>query len=298
MAIYRYLYGSMTTSGYGSLQDQFAWPHFVPNLERYFTWLVGSQTPFVLVGLAAVVAPWRRLWPYVRDRRFLVLSALFVVLMCVQYCGYLVFDDWLFLRFLLPIWPFLMLGMAGAVLAVARSRRPAAALAAGAAVIWLGVYDWRVSAWRGAFDTLRWHRQFVGVATVVREATGPDAIVYCMLHSGSLRFYAGRMTLRYNLLDADWLDRSVAWLDAHGAHAYAVLEDNELPEFREHFAGQARVSVLDRPVLVYRGVSNVWLFNLSSPPPAGSVPTVVQEIPPGQLRCLPPVPLSRPAFGR
>ena len=46
-------------------------------------------------------------------------------------------------------------------------------------------------------------------------------------HSGTVRYYAGRVTLRFDLLDPAWLDRAIAWLEARGHHPYILLEDWE-----------------------------------------------------------------------
>ena len=51
------LYGSPLSSGYGTLNDLYAWSHVGPNVRRYFAWLVFAQTPFALAGLAALLVP-------------------------------------------------------------------------------------------------------------------------------------------------------------------------------------------------------------------------------------------------
>ena len=49
------LYGSPLASGYGSLSVLFSVSHIVPNVERYGRWLVVSQTPLAVVGIAALL---------------------------------------------------------------------------------------------------------------------------------------------------------------------------------------------------------------------------------------------------
>ena len=49
-----------------------------------------------------------------------------------------------------------------------------------------------------------------------------------MQHSGSLRLYADRLTLRYDALDPLWLDRVVAYLQSIGRRPYYVLDGAEV----------------------------------------------------------------------
>ena len=92
-----------------------------------------------------------------------------------------------------------------------------------------------------------------------------------MQHSGSLRYYAGRMTLRYDWLNEAWLDRAVDWLNAHGSHPYFVLEEWEREIFKTRFAGKNRLGRLDlTPVFVYTGAGGpIYLYD-----PTRAEPTV------------------------
>ena len=68
-----------------------------------------------------------------------------------------------------------------------------------------------------------------------------------MQHSGSIRHYSGRPTLRYDSLDPEWLDRAIAHLRSAGYEPYLLLEKFEVPIFRERFAAQKSVALLDAP---------------------------------------------------
>jgi len=65
-----------------------------------------------------------------------------------------------------------------------------------------------------------------------------------VLHSGSVRYYSDRQTLRYDWLDAEWLDRAVQYLKRSGQEPYVLLESSELEEFREKFKTQKTVATL------------------------------------------------------
>ena len=87
--------------------------------------------------------------------------------------------------------------------------------------------------------------------------TEREAIVLSMQHSGSVRYYGARMSLRYDWLDPAWLDRSVAWLAARGHPVYALLDASEVGAVRDRFSGQTRAGGLTAPIGVYRGKETV-----------------------------------------
>jgi hypothetical protein len=50
-------------------------------------------------------------------------------------------------------------------------------------------------------------------------------------NAGPTRYYGGRATLRFDLLDEAWLDRAVAWLASQDRHPYVLLLlDPERPD--------------------------------------------------------------------
>jgi hypothetical protein len=83
-----------------------------------------------------------------------------------------------------------------------------------------------------------------------------------MMHSGSCRYYGGRLTLRYDLLDPKSLDTAVQWFNGQGIHPYALLDDFELGEFRRRFGSQVTVQSLAHAVFVYNSAPKVYLLDL------------------------------------
>ncbi len=53
LALQNAMYGGPLSSGYGSFSQLFSLDHLGPNLARYPRWLVETETPFILVALAA-----------------------------------------------------------------------------------------------------------------------------------------------------------------------------------------------------------------------------------------------------
>jgi hypothetical protein len=84
------------------------------------------------------------------------------------------------------------------------------------------------------------------------------------MHSGSIRYYSGRLILRWDYIPAEWLDRSLEFLSENGYHPYLLIDDWERPRFVERFAGHTRWGALDwPPVATYRGGIRADLFELT-----------------------------------
>jgi hypothetical protein len=286
------LYGSPLSSGYGTLDELYAWAHVIPNLRRYFAWFMFAETPVALVGLVALLLPTRRLWTAATDLRIVPILALFVALLWGQYLAYGVFDSWGFLRFLLPSWPLIMAGVAAMLLAASNawlSRLPRVAGHAAFALLIVLLGGWTFSiAIRGGVFNREVAAPEAPLGQLVRKHTVDNSVVLVWERSGTIRYYSGRTTLRYDFLDGDWLDRAVAWLRGRGVHVYAVLDPNHREQCLRRFAGQATVAALDRPVFVY-DPARTALYDLTTPPSPEQSFILYDRDPGGRPPCDPPV---------
>jgi hypothetical protein len=150
---------------------------------------------------------------------------------------------------------------------------------------------------RGVFDLWRHERRYPSVARLVRERTDGRSVLIALQHSGSLRYYAGRLTLRADMLEPDWLDRAVAWFTARGIRPYFLLDEGEVPWVRTRFAGQRTLNRFDvPPLVVYRGTTAVWLVDLG--PGGAGDPSRALEVRESydRLRSVPPAPFVPPRF--
>ncbi|HYN09648.1 MAG TPA: hypothetical protein VES67_19860 [Vicinamibacterales bacterium] len=283
-------YGSPWRSGYGALDQLFDPANVGPNLRAYTSWFAGVHTPVALAGVAALLVPARRLWRGLVDRGMVVAGALFVAGLVTIYLPYSVFDSESYLRFLLPAWPFVMLGLAHVLLlpigmvrwGSAVQRSIAIGVVAAAALI-LGLRGIQAAA-----DDRRTLQEkearYVTVATRLREISGDNAIVLAIQHSGSVRYYAGRMTLAFEALPPAWLDKAIAWMIERGMHPYAVLEDWEIRNLRSRYAGQASLALFDTPIVQH---ALVFVFDLKPDP---SAPVRTEVIDAADVSCRPPAP--------
>ena len=287
------LYGSPATSGYGSFDEQFALARVGVNLQHYLSWFAHAQTPVAFAGLAALVVPLRWIWPGLTDRRMLGIIVAFVAILWTQYVAYLEFDSWSYLRFLLPSWPFIMVGLGAVILgatnlAAGWMPRPTRALSAVVATIGLCMWTLSIAGTSEVFGQRQAAAHDAPIGQLVRQHTADNSVVLAFERSGSLRYYAGRTTLRYDFLDAAWLDRAVAWLTERGVHVYAVLDPAHEAAVRRRFAGQRTLDALDRPVVLYEP-NRTALFDLSTPPPPQQRLILVERDPGGRPACDPPV---------
>jgi hypothetical protein len=242
-----HLSGHPLVTGYGDAADFYAIGHVPQNLSGYVTWLADTHGWVVLAAPVAaawfVLAPWRGL-----GRPAVIWLALLWLLVVGSYLPFLVFGDWSFLRMLLPGFPFaLVLGTAAVVRLASLCSREWGALGAAALVAALCGLHVAVAQRAGVFDVSASQGRYRAVADHVAASTASDAIVLAHHHSGSIRLYAGRTTVRWDVLEPHWLDPLIEWCRLHGREVWLVLDVEEEDAFRRRFDGASTLAALDWP---------------------------------------------------
>jgi hypothetical protein len=249
------------------------------NIGRYGGWLAETQTPLVFAGLLALIAR-RTTW---------LLAAITIVVFAI-YALYIPFDAWWFLRLLLPCWPALCLGTVMVVRAAARLASRARAIEA-VAIVMIGLYTAFLANRLRVFPDNEGERRYATIAELVQKATEPSSMILASIHAGPLRYYAGRDTMRFDLLNEEWLDRAIAWLTEEGRHPYILIEDWERPIFEKRFAATSALGRLTlSPVLAYRAYQipgTVYLYDPSNPAATTTAPPPIRDPRP---RCPLPAP--------
>jgi hypothetical protein len=233
------MYGAPWRSGYGSLSLLFAWGHVLPNAARYFEWTTASHTPWLIAGLAAPCMA--------RHRGAALAGVLLVAATLGVYLPYVVFDDWWYIRFLLPAIAWLL--TMAAVVTVWLSDRLPTVLRAPTLIAFVALLaSWSVGEAdrRAAFRLQALERPFRDAGAAARHLPR-NAVVVTLRHSGSVRYYSGRPTVTWDTLDPPWLDGAVNFLTASGRPAFLLLEASEEPAFRTRFAGHSALASLDWP---------------------------------------------------
>lgn len=245
------MYGSPLASGYGRAGELFDISHVVPNLRRYPQWLFATHTPFLTLAIAAPVVM-RRATPLGGARAWLCLALAAVTVAC--YLPYRVFDDWWYIRFLLPSIPLLVLLSVIVLVAWLRRIAPRAHAALVALVVAsLAVWWVHVARERLAFTLRDLEHQFVEAGTYAADRLPEHAAVVTVKYSGSVYYYASRPTVLWDLLDPAWLEPALAYLRERGLVPYLVLATEEEPIFRARFGRASVLGGLDWPPIARVG---------------------------------------------
>jgi hypothetical protein len=255
-AVNAWLYGSPLAAGFGSFEMLYGWRHWKANLQTYGGWLTELHSPFIFVAvLAPLVA---------RVRHVAAMLAFFLVL-CLCYLWYTPFSTWPFLRFLLPAIPLLFI-LSSAVAVRAVNRVPLSLRAAAVFVVCTMLPLWYVITLHGLtqFATQRADHRYVAIGKYLGQALPPNVVVLSMIQSGSIRLYGDRLTVRWDMLAPDKLDAAVATLEASGYRPYLLLEDWEVPIFRDLFGAANQFGRLDwPPAFEYRDLGKVSIYQFA-----------------------------------
>ena len=253
-------YGSPLASGYGATDALFSLAHVGPNLARYPRWLIETHTAFVLLAVAAPWFLWRR-----PNRVLVVVAACSVVLTIATYLAYTVFDDWWYIRFLLPALPVVLVFMvaaARAVLGWAMPRQAGWTAVASLAVLCVILCAWfvHVARERAVFELAALEARFRVTGAYAARALPANAMVLTVQQSGSIRYHGGRGTLAWDAIAPGELDGVVADLVQRGYTPFIALEDAEEPRFRARFSEQRFGGLAWPPRAVVRSAVRVRVY--------------------------------------
>ncbi len=231
-------YGSPLSSGYGSLGPLFEIENIQPNAIRYATWLSDTLTPGWVLAAAA---------PFLVPGALSRLLLWMFILNIACYLPYIVFEDWYFLRFMLPTIPLIVVLSVAVIDSICRrtwsvASRPILCVVAVAMM----VFGIREAGDRQVFRLQQLEARFEQAGRYVGDALPQNAIVITSWQSGSVRFYSGKKTILWDFLDPAWLDRTIVWVRARGFEPYLLFESREEPLFRRRFAGNP-IGALDWP---------------------------------------------------
>jgi hypothetical protein len=243
-ALNAYLYGSPFTSGYGAFGDLYSWTSAGPNLKRYGLWLVRTESP--LVAFAIIPAALPGAFPsHTRTNARLCLGSL-IGFTLMSYVFYTPFELWTYLRFLMPAYPALFVSMAiGIRFTCEKLPIPLRAAAAAAICIICLASTFIFTRDQFIFSVAKFEQRHIRSAEYVTQLTPETAVILCAEHSGSVRYYAHRITLRFDALHEDGLDAALSELRAKGYQSYIVVDDWEEQDFRKRFAAKNRAGRLD-----------------------------------------------------
>jgi hypothetical protein len=231
MALQNHLFGSPFSTGYGAAAGLFSIGHVPTNLAIFARQGFTVLGPLWILGLIVGVIAAR---PEPRAKPALIFGAVLL-----PYLFYLPFDHWETLRYLLPgIVPLTVLAADGLIHFARMPRKPVAAavLLCGFTAVAVAQSELllrRSSVWEVASLEARYPL----AGEWVNINTPANAVVLANQHSGSLRWYGKRQTLRWDFIAPEHLATTVRELEAHGAATYVALEGAEVEMFDARFAG-------------------------------------------------------------
>jgi len=250
-ALNAYWFGSPLKTGYGSFDYLYQASNLWPNLARYPRWLLDSETPIVLLAIAAPFLLPRLAGPGETTgspRQTAMMWLAFVSAVFACYIFYAPFDVWWYLRFLLPAFaPMAVLTAVVIVSMAARVAGRARLLVVAAAVAVIGWHGVTYATQRSTFTLRGGEQKYVAVGRYIAARLPERGVFLAVMHSGSVRYYSGRLTIRFDLVDPKWLDRALEDLRRRGYHPYLLLDDEETAQFKERFAADSALGALDWP---------------------------------------------------
>ena len=268
-ALYAIWYGSPLMSGYGSLSALYDWRNLGPNLLRYPAWLVDSETPIVI---AAFAAPWlvdrlAQVGGVGTGARRVAWSWLcFAFAVFASYVFYEAFNAWWYVRFLLPAFPPVLM-LTSVTLVAATMRLPFTARVLLPIAI-VGIVSWHGVSYARDHHVFEAYseRKYAIVGDYVEQRLPDRAALLTKQHSGSVRYYSGRATVRFDLIPETSLDATLDELRRSGYHPYILLESWEVPEFQQRYATRSPLGALDWPPIVLMRESNIRIYDPADRP--------------------------------
>jgi len=279
-ALNQFWFGSPSVSGYGTIGELYSFSYVRENLRLYPAWLWQSQGAGVLLAVVALA----RLRG--SNRRSIALAIAMVLVTFACYVSYAPFDVWWYLRFLLPGFGALSVLIAAGAVTLARSiPQPWGRLIAAAAILLLAVKSVTFAAAARTFGPVRdGEQRYIAMGEFAAAHLPVEAVVFAVQHSGTMRFYGGRYTLRFDQLVSEPADRLIDQLERAGLHPYLLVDDFERPDAVRYFNLPPGAAPPWPIVARMRESSGVTIYDLSAHP--RSIQPVALE--PGRpLRCMP-----------
>ena len=229
MVIQATLFGSPFSSGYGPAANLFAWSHLPSNV-----WIFAKQMWFAFgaLWLVGVLGGFKIAPPALRWRLATVFAAV-----TAPYLFYLPFDHWETLRFLLPGVAIVSVLVAASWVAFAR-RMPLPYIVVASPLLVAFIFFARgemLLRESGQWDIQSLEARYPLAGEWINVNTPLNSVVMANQHSGSLRWYGKRQTIRWDFVDPSQLTGTVRELQSHGATVYVALEGDEVKMFDDRF---------------------------------------------------------------
>ena len=190
--------------------------------------------------------------------------AAFAALVVAAYLVYAVFDDWSYLRFLLPALAvaaiFVSACLGGLLNQAPVSMRFVIFVFFVLLLVAQGLSEARA---RDAFKLADQQRRVPQIARALTPRLKPTDVIIAGEQSGSMRYYTGHEIVRWDELKPPQWDQVLRILQEDSRAAWIVLDGFEEPLFRSKF-GRSAGGALDWPPALEAGITHrtrAWSMN-------------------------------------
>jgi hypothetical protein len=228
------LYGHPLVSGYGDTAHMFSVTRLSTNVVTYARWMTYAHGVAVVAALGLSLVILRRL-------RWIWTLVVVAGSVAAPYFLYFTYNDWEATRFLLPGTVLLLPVCASGILALLERRVPTrwVPVVALSIAVFLGSRSYLFVERHGVFGLRQAELKYPRVGNWFTMHTTSDAIVVSSLHSGSIRYYGGRTTLRWDEIPPGSLEATARALQRQGLTCYLALDGPEEEAlFRARFASE------------------------------------------------------------
>ncbi|MGE3843951.1 MAG: hypothetical protein AB7I50_20445 [Vicinamibacterales bacterium] len=256
-AVNHALYGTWWDSGYGATSDLFSLGRLGVNLWTYSRWVTEVHGHWLWVALALALVLMRRelaMWQ----------SLIVAAAAAAPYLLYFTWDDWEASRFVLPTLALLLVLTARGLMVWSGQARSVLARNLAAALLVLVFANTAQSFLRqhGVYGYWRSEAKYPQLGDWVATHTPAAAVVIAGLHSGSLRYYARRETLRWDEMPPSGL---VATVEALSRAHYDIFVALDVPSEGERFRDRFRTDLERLTLIPAASLGETQVFRVDKP---------------------------------
>jgi hypothetical protein len=232
VALNHLLYGKSVTTGYGDFTSLFGLRYVDPSLRNYLSWIPVEMTPLIVLALGLpLVAVGMRNWERVG---VMIWFATFASFYATYFYTHV---SWWYMRFLLPAFPGLIVGMLAVLTALAR-RSPFLKFL-GCLLITCFLLRWNVVWTRKlyALDSGFRERVYAEACAFIKNSIPQNSVICCMQESGAILYYTNLTIVRWDCIGEKDFPEVVSACRKTGQPIYMVLFPSEEDAALKKFPG-------------------------------------------------------------
>lgn len=226
------VYGAIFATGYGDVASAFELRFFARSFGNICRWVPDLLSPLICLGLALPFL--KRTW----SRDAVILAAWTGLLVAFYSFYFHTGEFWWYLRFILPVFPFLILG----AIAVLRESPAPASRWRKALLLALVAFPlfWEVRLNRRLHPVgIAGDEQTYGLSSAwARENLPASSVIVCFQVSGAFFYYTDFLLVRWDQIEKDFIPPLLKVLHDQHRPVYAVLYEFETKDALAKFGGE------------------------------------------------------------